>query len=175
MAFLRVGLGGPPRGTGLPSPIEEGHTSLCLNLVAKWLNEVANTYDEMFENTAPSTSPAPIKVVEGDAAESIDSSNLGLTIGEEKTIYSDAVLSVIYKRIGESAGTIEYRTVNGGELVLARDISETGGITEIDPAFWTIDLDGACASSSRLDAAMRGEHLEKVDHCSRTIRIKTPH
>jgi hypothetical protein len=172
MAFLRMGLGGADRGTGLPSPVEEGQTSLCLKLVAKWLGEVADAYAQMFAKVDLKHSQEPVMQAE-DAADVIESLNPTIAIGGERKIHSDEFLTLTYKRTGEDTGTIEYRSVKDGELVLLRDISEEGGITQLDTAFWDIDLDGTCASTVALEAAMGAPHLEKVDHNSRTVHLKT--
>lgn len=48
MSFFRIGQGAMERGRGLPSPVEEGYTSLCLSLVSSFLIEARDEMHELF-------------------------------------------------------------------------------------------------------------------------------
>ena len=57
MSYYRMGM--QERGRGLPSPIEEGYTTICLSLASALLTATRDEVHDLFRGAAPVQPPAP--------------------------------------------------------------------------------------------------------------------
>jgi len=57
MSYYRMGM--QERGRGLPSPIEEGYTTICLSLASTLLTATRDEVHELFQGLPPVQPPAP--------------------------------------------------------------------------------------------------------------------
>jgi hypothetical protein len=172
MSFYGIGTGENERGRGLPSPTEEGYTSLCVSLVCSLL---VKTRDEMFSLFRDHAAPAAGKP-EAEPAPSQDGNEADarskLAIGESATVgeTEDLILSVVKR--GEDDFELVYTHRATGEVVLRQIDSKDGAALQgMDPYFWTVLLNNGPATEAQLER-IDGRHGFRVDHAARTVHFK---
>lgn len=171
MSFYRLG----ERGRGLPSPAEEGYTSMCLSLVSTFL---VKTRDEVhalfkdFKDRADEIIRSESQAADTVLAEStkIDSLKVGETILLTETDDLAVEVTMTAKDVVQSV----YRCKITGEEVLRRTDADDGvSLDMFDPFYWTLAVNGKPVTHTQLDEVMRQPHAFKIDHTARTIDWKT--
>lgn len=177
MSFYRLAEG--DRGRDLPSPVEEGYTSMCLTFASTFLlrtrDEVQTLFTE-FRERAEALVARESAEASAAAASALNDppKSEGMKVGETVTLAetSDLVLE------STMAAPNVVRTVckhkGSGEEVLRRIDSEQGVVLEdFDPNFWIVILNGGAATKGLLEAALSEPYAFRIDHTTRTIEWKT--
>lgn len=169
MSFYRMGGDNPDRGRGLPSPVEENYSALCMSLAATLLAASRDEFEEMFADHRPAEPISPVPLPEEPEAPA-------LAVGEEVTIDASPDIAFRWRRTAEDVLSTTYLHRATGEAVLERADHDDGTVelSWADPVFWTFTVDGQPATEASLDRATSGPHAHRIDHNGRRILIKTP-
>lgn len=175
MSYYRMLPGNPDRGRGLPSPVEEGYTTMCHALAASLL---AATRDEIKVLFAGCDFKEEERGVEGTQPSSIevDPQAPGLAIGCTMKMMETDLLLVEATRVDVDMIEIAYRYKPTGAPVLIRRESETAGseLHDLDPMFWTVRMNDKPVPEAALLGSSPGNYAFKVDHEAFTVEIKVP-
>jgi hypothetical protein len=174
MSFYRIGSGEEERGRGLPSPTEEGYTSLCMSLASTFL---ASTRDEVHELFSDFKEYAKNKMQEEVASYESPLSHspvTGLEIGERVILAETELIEIETIRKSEASFIINYRLKSSGEIVLTRVESDgdDSGLEFFDAMFWNVLINGKPATSIQMDNIEKQDWAFKADHQTRTLNIK---
>lgn len=177
MSFFRIG---EERGRGLPTPVEEGYTSICLSLASTLLvstrDEVHSLFrdfkaraDDIIEREnreaqmALSVLEAKTKAV---AAE-------GMTVGETKVLLFTEVMIIEATLVQENTVEVRYRDTKSGEVVLQSTESEKGTYLDLyDLYYWTFMLNGEHVTNNQMSFMDANNFAFKVDPYTRTLHFK---
>lgn len=176
MSFYRMGGQDDQRGNGLPSPIEEGYTCLCLSLVTSLLVSVREEMNVLFAEFKARADEIRQQAADSRAADDKQNEEISsdLELGEVRRINETEDGTLDVKRVSETGYEFEFRERATGELVLRRHVSEQGeGLSDIDPFFWTILVNQRPAVEKHLIDMHEQPHAFKVDLVARTILFKT--
>ncbi len=168
MSFYRIG-GDPDRGRGLPSPIEESYSSLCLSLASSILTKTRDEVHRLFEGLGCKTE----ETFCSDATDTTAGDDLPIG-GSMSTNLSDNLQLTFTKKTADLVETACHYLPSHA-LVLEREDSATAGPTLkwFDPLFWTVLINGEPATEEALEEATKGTFLFRVDPNERKILIKT--
>lgn len=169
MSFYRIGGDNPERGRGLPSPVEESYSSLCLTLAA---NLLVHTRDEVHRLFA-GLGQTGVETNFDEAAEEVLEE--GLAIGESASVDATDDIRLVFTRTADDAVDVAYFCRSTGELVLERSDSASSGneLKRFDPFFWSFSVNGKPATEQTLAKAIKAPHAFRVDHVKRIIMVKT--
>lgn len=168
LSFYRIGLSEEERGRGLPSPVEESYTSLCLSLSSSLLKGAGIALTEMFKE---------IKVpdIQYTNSESIDEIDKFSNIGETIIVDENKHVKVTVFIESETRFLTRYYHKKNNEIVLELINDEDNQfINSLDPTFWRIDLNGEPATYNLLEDYLNSSEPSayQVDHNNYCIRIK---
>jgi hypothetical protein len=173
MSFYRMGTGENERGRGLPSPTEEGYTSLCVSLVCSLLvktrDEMSTLFGDLAAPPADKAEAEPVPWQDSDVADARSE----LAIGESATVgeTEDLTLSVVKR--GEDDFELVYTHRPTADVVLRRiDSKDEAALQDLDPFFWTVLLNNGPATEAQLER-IDGRYAFRVDHAARTVHFKT--
>lgn len=174
MSFYRISPGNPDRGRGLPSPVEEGYTAMCLSLAAAFLAETMDEIKELFPARFHPNEQAdkPSSLEAHDVIEKTSS----MKKGESVELINTELLLIIATRINEDLLEIKYIHKPTNCTVLIRHDSEIGGASlyDIDPMFWTVRMNGKPVPEKILLEHTADNHMFRVNHDSFEIDFKFP-
>lgn len=168
MSFYRVG---DERGRGLPTPVEESYTTLCLTLGFTLLVHVRDEFQALFNELVPKT-----QAKEGVAnvrEPKLDEANL--KIGETISLEPCADIRVDVTRTSQNDIQMAYVYLPTGDVVLRKSETdgEGGGLDWFDPIFWTLVLNGKPTTEQKMTAISGSPLAFKVDHFEKRILLKT--
>lgn len=173
MSFYRVGEGPDERGRGLPSPVEDDYTSLCLSFAISLLvgaRDEINTLFADFKNREP--------VVENDSllhAQPQDNKTEDkFPIGAKADITENDFIRIECSRPEEKEIHTKYYDKKTNEMILHRIDSEDNGVdlVYLDPVYWKVYINNNPATYSELEKAMASPHAFRVSHDEREIFFK---
>jgi hypothetical protein len=174
MSFYRIGQGAEERGRGLPSPVEEGYTSLCLSLASTFL---VSTRDEVHELFAEFKQHAEEKIRNESAIETppdVPITSGGMAVGQ--TVVLAETDDVVIEVTRTSADAVEsvYRNKSTNDVILRRTDSDEDGttLTQFDAVFWNVLVNNKPATESQLHALETEPWAFKADHQTRTLSLK---
>ncbi|WP_198031350.1 DUF5677 domain-containing protein [Mesorhizobium sp. LSJC255A00] len=169
MSYYRMGDEGDGRGRGVPSPVEENYSGLCLSLASTLIVKSRDELHQLFEGLAKPDEETP------EQGPSVEPSPEGLTIGETSEVNATDDIRFVITRTGPDTAKIDYYYRPSNELVLERSKADTEGaaIIWLDPVFWTVVINGQPATLQSLEGASAARHAFRVDHIARTISFKT--
>ena len=168
MSFYRISGETGERGRGLPSPAEQGYSSLCLSLAATLAVHTRDEFEKLFKDLAPAED-APEPAADIDPADA----NF-LPVGGEDEVDIDSGLRFIRKRVSEDLLSVSYFHVPSGALVFEGEMSDTGLMfNSFDPYFWRVFINEAPATHPQVEAMLDGEFLMRLDLPTRRILFKT--
>jgi hypothetical protein len=169
MSFYRIGGDNPARGQGLPSPVEESYSTLCLSLAANLIVHARDEIHCLFEGLGRSIG----EPVLDESAE--DASKKGLAVGESMSIKATDEICLVLTRTAEGEVTTTYLHCPTATPVLERSDSDITGaeLKRFDPFFWSFLLNGKPVTEQILARAIESPHAFRVDHVKRKILIKT--
>lgn len=170
MSFYRIG----ERGRGLPSPVEEGYTSLCLSLASTFLVQTRDELHQLFvefkqrakevikhESAAPISSEKPIQAE-------------GLSVGESMVLTETEDISIEVTMVSEDVVESVYRYKPTGDVVLRRTDSDNGvSLDQFDAFYWTVNLNNNPATDAQLAGLADQPLAFKADHNARILHLKT--
>jgi hypothetical protein len=177
MSFYRIGEGAQERGRGLPSPVEERYTSLCLSLASTFL---VKTRDEVHELFLKYKEQAEEKIRQEIAlnAKEEDLQNIvaneKIAVGETIVLTETDDIKIETTKIAETVFESTYRHKATGEVVLRRSDSEEKGTSLInfDPIFWNVLVNGKPTTEAQLQEIENARWAFKADHQSHTLSFK---
>lgn len=169
MSFYRIGGDNTERGRGLPSPVEDSYSSLCLSLASTLLVRTRDELHQLFEGLRqPVEESTESEVTEQQVQD-------GLQVGQSATFDATEDIQMVFTRTAESVVDITYVHRPTGEVVLERSDSEESGaeLKWFEPVFWSVSLNGKPVTERALIAAMEGPHVFRIDHVEHAIIFKT--
>lgn len=174
MSFYRMGDGHEDRGRGLPSPIEENYTSLCLSLACSLLVRTRDELHVLFKGLAKPKEPQPDPQKVEDKIEEAAAQPDGFPVGDVVEVFQSEEIRMEVKRVDVENIEIRYYHMPSNTLVLTRFDGERGvGLTDIDPFFWTIEVDGSPPSEEMMEELGKVRYAFKVDHLKHKLAFKT--
>jgi hypothetical protein len=174
MSFYRIGQGAEERGRGLPSPVEEGYTSLCLSLASTFL---VSTRDEMHELFAEFKQHAEEKIRNEstiETASDVPITSDGIAVGQAVVLAETDDVVIEVTRTSDDAVESVYRYKSTNDVILRRTDSVEGGttLTQFDAVFWNVLVNNKPATESQLHALETEPWAFKADHQTRTLSLK---
>ena len=182
MSFYRLGGDNPERGRGLPSPVEEGYSSLCLTLAATLIVASREEMHVLFEGLEQD--PAYVAMqqaegaggqTEGEAEDGDAEAGADLEIGESASVDVSEDIRITYMRAADDEIAVAYVHRPSGETVFEGIISEAEGLQfdSFDPYYWEISVDGERTTLAAVERMIAAEFLMRIDFEGRRILFKT--
>lgn len=177
MSFFRIG---EERGRGLPTPVEEGYTSMCLSLACTFLVKTRDEVHDLFrdykaradEIMARESGEAEIALAEFEKKKSLEVSE-GMAVGETRVLLETAAIVVEATLVRADALEIRYRDKRSGSTVLQSTESETGSYLDLyDLYYWTIALNGEPVTNEQIGFLDGHDFAFKADLNRRTLHFK---
>lgn len=130
MSFFRIG---EERGRGLPTPVEEGYTSICLSLAATFLVSTRDELHSLFKDFKERADEF-IERESREAQAALDSleattkavPSSGMNIGESTTLLSTPDFTIEATLSDKNTVEVRYRDTKSGAIVLQSIESENG-------------------------------------------------
>jgi len=182
MSFYRLGGDNPERGRGLPSPAEEGYSSLCLTLAGTLIVASREEMHVLFEGREQDPAYLAMQEAEGaggepegEAADGDAEGGADLAIGESVSVDVGEDIRITYSRAADDEIGVAYVHRPSGETVFEGIMSEAEGLQfdSFDPYYWAISVDGAPTTLAAIERMIAGEFLMRVDVEGRRILFKT--
>ncbi len=171
MSYYRIG---EEEGRGLPTPVEEHRTGLCLSL---GMSVLAHTRDEMQDMFAAFKQDAEEKLQKEAVLET--SSDLpipdnGMAVGETVALPGSEEILIEITRVSEDVFESIYRYRATNDVVLRRTHSKKDGsaLTQFDVAFWNVLVDNKPVTVAQLLELGAVRFAFKADHLSRMLKLK---
>lgn len=177
MSFFRIG---EERGRGLPTPVEEGYTSICLSLASTFL---VNTRDEIHALFQAFKARGD-EIIERESREAQEAladldtkvkevSSEGMSVGETKLLCTTDVITIEATLIQDNKIEVSYRDVRTGALVLQSTESESGTYLDLyDLYFWTVMVNGEHVTNAQMTFMEGDDFAFKADPQTRTLHFK---
>lgn len=177
MSFFRIG---EERGRGLPTPIEEDYTSLCLSLASSFLVSTREDVHSLFLEFKERAD----KIVERQNQEALAalaaietrtkaSASEGMKLGESRVLLSTNVMTIEATLVQEGTLEVRYRDSKSGAVVLQSTESESGTYLDLyDLYYWTFTLNGECVTNDQMSFLDRDDFAFKADPHTRTLHFK---
>lgn len=177
MSFFRIG---EERGRGLPTPVEEGYTSICLSLASTFLvntrDQVHSLFrdfkarsDEIIERENREAQSA-LEVLEAKtkAVASEDT-----TVGETKVLLSTEAMTIEATLVQQNTVEVRYRDTKSGAVVLQSTESEKGTYLDLyDLYYWTFMLNGERVTNDQMSFMDGNDFAFKADPHTRMLHFK---
>lgn len=170
MSYYRIGSGPEERGRGLPSPVEESYSSLCLSLAATLLAGTRDEFQILFKDLV---SFEPSSTISEEEIASVAKGEIAA--GQTTAIDVTDEIRILITRNNDDSADLVYHYRATGEVVLERSDSENKGaqLSWFDPLFWSVSINGQPATERMLTEFQETDWAFKVNHNDRTIQIKT--
>lgn len=179
MSFFRIG---EERGRGLPTPVEEGYTSICLSLVSTFLvntrdelHSLFSDYKERADEIIERENREATEAIEALEAKTKAEVSEGMKVGEMKVLVSTEAVTIEATLVQEDTVEVRYRDTKTGAVVLQSTESGAGTYLDIyDLYYWTFMLDGEHVTSDQM-SFMDGDGNDfafKADPHTRTLHFK---
>lgn len=177
MSFYRIG---EERGRGLPTPVEENYTSICLSLASTFLvctrDEVHSLFrdfkaraDEIIERENCEAQEA-LALQEAKTKAGADE---GMRVGETKVLLSSPVMTIEATLVQANEVEVRYRDTKSGAVVLQSTESENGAYLDLyDLYYWTFTLNGEPATNDQMSFMDGNDFAFKADPQTRTLHFK---
>ena len=173
MSFYRMGGDEPDRGRGLPSPVEENYTTLCLSLACTFLTKTRDEVHVLFAGLAKQKDQNVQEKVEEKISEALVQPDK-FPVGKTIEIFQSKEVKVEVKHVSEDQLETSYYHVPSGGLVLRRlNGEDTAHLQDLDPFFWTVEVNGEAATEAIIDQIGEVPYAFKVDHVERKLALKT--
>lgn len=173
MSFYRMGGDEPDRGRGLPSPVEENYTTLCLSLACTLLTATRDEVHGLFAGLAKQEDQTDPEEVEAKISEALVQPDK-FPVGETIEIFQSKEVRVEVKHVSEDQLETCYYHVPSGALVLRRlNGEDTAHLQDLDPFFWAVEVNGEAATEAIIEKIGEVPYAFKVDHVERKLALKT--
>ena len=178
MSFYRIGEGAEERGRGLPSPVEENYTSLCLSLASTFLVRTRDEVHELFLDYKDQAEEkirqeASANLIEENIQENV-ASGKGIAIGETVVLTETDDIQIETTKLTDNVVESIYRHKATDNVVLKRSDSEEKGtsLIDFDPIFWNVLVNGKSATENQLQEMETTQWAFKADHLTRILSFK---
>lgn len=177
MSFFRIG---EERGRGLPTPVEEGYTSICLSLASTFLVKTRDEVHDLFQAFKAQAD----EIIERESREANEAlSDLdnnvkialaeGMFVGERRELYTSDVITIEVTLVQEGKLEVRYRDVRTGAVVLQSTESESGTYLELyDLYFWAVIVNGEHVTNDQMAFLEEDNFAFRADVQSRTLYFK---
>lgn len=177
MSFYRIG---EERGRGLPTPVEENHTSMCLSLASTFLVSTRDEVHSLFRDFKARSD----EIIERESREAQEAlSNLeaktkaaasdGMKVGETKVLLSTEFMTIEVTLIQENTVEVRYLDTKSGAVVLQSTESENGIFLDLyDLYYWTFMLNGERVTNDQMSFIDGNDFAFKADPHTRTLHFK---
>ena len=168
MSFYRIGEG---RGRGLPTPVEENYTSICLSLASTLLVTTRDEVHYLFREYKE-RAEAIIESEKREAQEKFEAlesktkltSAEGMKVGETKVLLSTSLVTIDVTLIDEGAVEVRYRDAKSGTVVLQSTETEKGTYLDLyDIYYWNFMLNGERVTNDKMSFMDGNDFAFKVD------------
>jgi len=178
MSFYRIG---EERGRGLPTPVEENHTSICLSLASTFLVSTRDEVHSLFRDFKARAD----EIAEREKREAQEefasleahmklSASDGMKIGETKVLLSDEFVRIEVILIQENTVEVRYLDPKTGAVVLQSTESENGKFLDLyDLYYWSFMLNGEGVTNDQMSFIDGNDFAFKADPHTRTLHFKT--
>lgn len=177
MSFFRIG---EERGRGLPTPVEEGYTSICLSLASTFLvntrDEVHTLFrdfkeraDEIIDRENREAKEALAILETNKKAAALE----GMMVGETKVLLSTEAMTIEAMLVQENTVEVRYRETKSGAVVLQSTESENGTYLDLfDLYYWTFMLNGERVTNDQMSFMDGNDFAFKADPQTSTLHFK---
>lgn len=177
MSFYRIG---EERGRGLPTPVEENYTSICLSLASTFLassrDEVHSLFrdfkaraDEIIEHE----NREAIEELADQEAMTIATASDGMKVGETKVLLITEFITIEVTLIQETTLEVRYLDAKSGAVVLQSTESKNGTFLDLyDLYYWTFMLNGERVTNDKMSFIDGNDFAFKADPHTRTLHFK---
>lgn len=177
MSFFRIG---EERGRGLPTPVEEGYTSICLSLASTFLVKTRDEVHSLFrdykaraDEIIERENREAIEAIETLEAKTKATASDGMKVGETKVLLSTENMTIEATLVQEDAIEVCYRDANTGAIVLQSTETEAGTYLDLyDLYYWTFMLNGERVSNDQMGFIDSNDFAFKADPYTRTLHFK---
>lgn len=177
MSFYRIG---EDRGRGLPTPVEEGYTTMCLSLASTFLVKTRDEVHRLFgdfkaradEIIARESREAQDALVDLEAEPKVQALD-HMELGETKVLLSTATLTIEATKSQENLVEVRYREKKSGAVVLQATESESGSCLDLyDLYYWTFTLNGERVTNDQMSFIDGNNFAFKADPYTATLHFK---
>jgi len=177
MSFYRIG---EERGRGLPTPVEENYTSICLSLASTFLVSTRDEVHSLFRDFKARAD----KIIERenrDAQEALAdleaktkaAASDGMKVGETKVLLSAEFMTIEVTLIQENTVEVRYLDAKSGAVVLQSTESENGTFLDLyDLYYWTFMLNGERVTNDQMSFIDGNNFAFKADPDTRTLHFE---
>lgn len=177
MSFFRIG---EERGRGLPTPVEEGYTSICLSLASTFLVKTRDEVHSLFRDYKARAD----KIIERENREAIEAietleaktkatASDGMKVGETKVLLSTENMTIEATLVQEDTIEVCYRDANTGAIVLQSTETEAGTYLDLyDLYYWTFMLNGERVTNDQMGFMDSNDFAFKADPHTRILHFK---
>lgn len=177
MSFFRIG---EERGRGLPTPVEEGYTSICLSLASTFLVKTRDEVHSLFRDYKARAD----EIIERENREAIEAietleakikatASDGMKVGETKVLLSTENMTIEATLVQEDTIEVCYRDANTGAIVLQSTETEAGTYLDLyDLYYWTFMLNGERVTNDQMGFMDSNDFAFKADPHTRILHFK---
>lgn len=177
MSFFRIG---EERGRGLPTPVEEGYTSICLSLASTFLVKTRDEVHSLFrdykaraDEIIERENREAIEAIETLEAKTKAATSDGMKVGETKLLLSTEAMTIEATLAQEDTVEVRYRDAKTGAIVLQSTESEAGTYLDLyDLYYWTFMLNGERVTNDQMSFMDGNDFAFKADPHTRTLHFK---
>lgn len=177
MSFFRIG---EERGRGLPTPVEEGYTSICLSLASTFLVKTRDEVHSLFrdykaraDEIIERENREAIEAIETLEAKTKVAASDGMKVGETKLLLSTETMTIEATLVQEDTVEVRYRDAKTGAIVLQSTESEAGTYLDLyDLYYWTFMLNGERVTNDQMSFMDGNDFAFKADPYTRTLHFK---
>ncbi|MFC3608454.1 hypothetical protein [Stutzerimonas tarimensis] len=177
MSFFRIG---EERGRGLPTPVEEGYTSICLSLASTFLVKTRDEVHSLFrdykaraDEIIERENREAIEAIETLEAKTKVAASDGMKVGETKLLLSTETMTIEATLVQEDTVEVRYRDAKTGAIVLQSTESEAGTYLDLyDLYYWTFMLNGERVTNDQMSFMDGNDFAFKADPHTRTLHFK---
>lgn len=177
MSFFRIG---EERGRGLPTPVEEGYTSICLSLASTFLVKTRDEVHSLFrdykaraDEIIERENREAIEAIETLEAKTKATASDGMKVGETKVLLSTENMTIEATLVQEDTIEVCYRDANTGAIVLQSTETEAGTYLDLyDLYYWTFMLNGERVTNDQMGFMDSNDFAFKADPHTRILHFK---
>lgn len=177
MSFYRIG---EERGRGLPTPIEENYTSICLSLASTFLVSTRDEIHFLFrdfkaraDEIIECENRKALEALADLEAKTMSAASDGMKVGETKVLLTTEFMTVEVTLIQETTVEVRYLDAKSGAVVLQSTESEKGTFLDLyDLYYWTFMLNGERVTNDQMSFIDGNDFAFKADPHTRTLHFK---
>ena len=171
MSFYRIGEEGSDRGRGLPSPVEENYTRLCLSFASTLLVKTRDEIRQLFMHFSDREKQTDVGAVRTQDRRRSASE---LPVGSPITVATSETTRITITRVSDEVTEISYFYPPTNELILKRTENGNGGssLEFYEPVFWNVSVNDGPATPEVLKQLDQKLWTFEIDLATRSLQIK---